>query len=67
MKKSLLKALAYGYFASLTEEMVDRLDSENYTEEERRLIIHYIDVIGDELRHKCDQLKKNLHDKEKRT
>jgi hypothetical protein len=57
MNKRKAKAIAYNYFASLVDEMVNNGDWDMYSVEDARLIIHYIDMIGFELKAKAKKLE----------
>lgn len=63
MNKRKAKSIAYNYFASLVDEMVNNCDWSVYSTDDARLIIHYIDEIGDSMREKARKLETPFKEK----
>lgn len=57
MNKRKAKSIAYNYFASLVEEMVNNCDWSVYSTDDAKLIIHCIDEIGRLMREKSKKLE----------
>ena len=63
MNKRQAKSIAYNYFASLVDEMVNNCDWSVHSTDDAQLIIHYIDEIGMSMREKAKKLEAPLKEK----